>query len=63
MVTKDYFALGQQIKHFLRKMEEYAQIASYCTVSNFLSVQLFLTYIVLVLSAMNCRDFQKLSFC
>lgn len=63
MMTKDCFVLGQQIKHFLRKMEESAEIASYCTVSNFLGAQLFINYIVLVLSAMNRRDFQKLSFC
>lgn len=62
-MTKDCFVLGQQIKHFLRKMKEDAQIAIYSTISNFLGARLFISYVVLVLSAANCRDFQKLSIC
>lgn len=36
MMTKDCFVLDSKLKHFLRKMEKYAQIANYCTISNFL---------------------------
>jgi len=43
-MTKGCFVLGQQIKHFLIKMEEYAKIASYCAISNFLVVQLSLMF-------------------